>query len=1161
MDKVKRYFDGLLDADSADFAVAENCYINNENFRFGPNGGGKFRRLEAIESNIIQRNTYIPVTTATSKNMTLGYVLDYDKGRIIQFNWNSLGDHGIYSYENGTWYKVILNAQVAGGLGFSENSLIHSTDTARGLIFWTDDLNEPKRLNIEAGIKLNHPAYVTNEAPYVAPVKYEIITVIRRPPNYPILVEKKEAATLTPPITLNTNQVKNNAFKFTYFYTFRDDEESTLGMHSIVSNYNFKVNTFDIIELKVPFAEEINQDVQKVTLVAMYQGGDPNGYIIRTWDKQNPADLAEINAHNAGTTALTFYYSNNEIGAALSAPYLVKPFDSVPLLTRTLKLASNRLFMGNNLMGYDTPLRTSLTGTVLQQSTGETGVNGYYQRLSFSVTQPVGHEEEPDIYTPYFIYFPTDIDPSHPAGFYDSPSPLSLDSTVPGPIIDINDYVYAGPNIDSLVPYVLDNSIYEFGYYLVSAAYFETLETWDLSANGNPQAVDITVLKTDSSRKLGIVFYDRFMRQCGVVKGLSGLITIPDRDYDFSSTYNYIIRWDLLNTNALVEIPVWAWFYSIVSTNDLVRSTFVQARASFIKYVTKDVDGIYEFTSDTYDVANYGVAVKIDLLAGMGMGYTFQAGDIIKIYTKLSTTFQKATLSVVDTYADWVIAENHDFGSLAGVNALYEIYTPRPQAAANFYYEQAQMFPVANPGTANRQYSTLQGYIAGDISLINRGSGLNKYITENMSPNDTYWKNWFTNSGRVQVTDIPGQARVRTGRRWSNAYIESANNNGLSSFDSADQDTLPSQVGQIQRIMLTSKVANELGAVMVVVCERETVSTYLGEVQIVGGGGNAYLASSASVIGTNNILKGRFGTIHPESVVEFKGNVFFVDVYNGKVVQYGQNGLYPVSDYQCSRYWKLFGEQFMDMTDADFADIGSKRFIIGGIDEYNKEYLVSVPQLLEIPPNGDLFDYEFGIDYPYDIWDGARKTMVYKISDDRWQGAYRYAAAAFACFNNVLYSFDGGNLFSHNDYTTACRFYGVQTKARLMYAENHTNVSQVKVFRNIAVESLRAPDFTHFRTEKPWIQSSDLNISDYKNIEGIWYASILRDRLSPSFQANTPQRYLDALMHGDELRSDTLLVMLEYDCILLGNEDEVTQKLPWIKMVNTGYVNSRGHRI
>jgi hypothetical protein len=1167
-DSVKRYFDGLCNGDAADFAVAPNEYINCENFRFGPNGGGKFRRMEAIESHNLRYNRYLP----SGINKAVGAFRDDEGGRIIQFNWNENGEHAIYSYEDGTWYKVLLDADVTGGLGFDPNYMVHSASVVKGKLYYCYRQQEPHSVNIEAGIKANHSGYTTLQAPYTFPLAHQVFTLIRRPPNYPLTVEKKVAASLTPAITLNNNQVGNHSFKFTYYYDFRDKEQSTLAMHSALIPYNFKDEQYDIIEIKVPLTELISQDVQRIRLVVKYQDRvGENGYIIKTWDKAKTADLAEITAHNAGSQALTFYFSNSEVGAALDSAYLVKPFDPVPLWCNTLRNASKRMFLGNYLTGYDAPTLSSLTADVVEV-TGEIDVEQaeYAYMLWWLQTPPPEYGLPPgEGYSQniYFLYLATAIG-SYAAGYYArTENPFGF---IAGTAVDMSDFTFVSAAIDAAMSdFVIDAALaYSDSLsWVTDAEYRETTDTGDISiivSDGG--SANLSIHKMGSTKKTAIVFYDRFMRQCAAVP-CPDYLTIPDIPDGFDASTVYGIGWALSNASALLEIPDWAYFYSIVCTKDLTHSFFVQSKTKFIagvKYVTKDADGAYVFTETDYSDEIFGVAIDISQLASRGLGYTYQENDVALVHIKtgsLGTDLITEKLLVKDQYAEWVILEPFNFGNLTAKNGFFELYSPTPQAAGQFYYEQGAIYPVTNPATNLRAYSTLSGTIPGDVFLLIRGT--DSYFTENMSPNTTYWKNWFTHAGRVQVTDIPGQAYLPTARRWSNVYTEETSINGLSSFDGPDQRVLSPEVGPIQRIMIAGKVAGAQGNVMVTVCKYDAVSTYLGEVQLVANDGvNEYLASSSEVLGNDNPMKkNRSGTMHPESVIENDGNVYWVDVINERVTQYSNAGLQPVNEYKMKRYWKLFSQQYNRTSSADFARLGSYPLIPSGYDVSNKEWLIGVPRLLPVAPKGELFDYASGINYPYDIWDGQGKTMVYRPEDNGWQGSYRFEADCFVTADSVVYSFKNGRMYSHDDDSRACNFHGKQQSAKLMIAENQQDVSMVKVGKGIAIEALKGADFTHIRTEKPWIQSSDIDFGEWKRTEGVYYAPMRRDRLTPAVGATTNAQYITALTRGIKMRSDTFLIMLQYDCLVYTSDNQVTQELPWIKFIDVSFAVSKGHAV
>lgn len=417
------------------------------------------------------------------------------------------------------------------------------------------------------------------------------------------------------------------------------------------------------------------------------------------------------------------------------------------------------------------------------------------------------------------------------------------------------------------------------------------------------------------------------------------------------------------------------------------------------------------------------------------------------------------------------------------------------------------------------------------------------YKVEAMSPNDKFYKNWFTDAGRPNFIDTIGQVVNGSDVRWSNTYIAGSKVNGLSTYDALDVKSLPQECGPIQKLQLTSKVVDQ-GTVMLAICLHETASMYLGEVQLVGATTNSDLATANNVIGTVNVLKGSFGTRNPESVQEFKGNVFWLDMNNGKVIQYGINGLFPISNYEVTKFWKLFSEAFMAASRQQIEDWGGRPFVFFGIDPHNGELLASVPRTLADPPKGYLPDYP-NVPYPFDIWDGRAKSVVYKMykEPNYWQGAYDIPAENFIYAGNQLFAFKDGQLYQLNSETSQGNFFGVQYQSALMFAENSLP-SKPKVANNIALQASKIPALCYFRTEFPYIQASDLKDFDpWSTPEGVFYCYIYNDKLTPSPTGLMP----NALLLGDKIRGTVILVMLQWDA-------PVT-----FRFVNIGFSPSLGH--
>lgn len=1137
MQQEKKYLKCILNSDDADFSVGQDEIVNGENVRFGSTDAGVINTIESVGSTILKSSFQPSVST-----VVIGSADDTANNRIIYFVADLYGNDDkilCYSLDDEVIYTVLLNSQVTGGLNFDKNSVIHSSRVVNGLLFWTDFLNQPRRININAGINLNQPATFSTVDPYTDPLTAEAITIIRKPPVYPVTFSK-----ITDP-GIDTNQVRDNAFRFTYQYEYRDGEISTLAPHSLLAPYNFPPETFNSIDISIPLGEIPDQDVQIINVIVIYVEGN-QGFVIKKWDKRNASEAAEIAAHVAGTAALSFDFANDEVGEAVDAIALAKLFDTVPLLSETLEQATNRVFLGRNLIGYNTPIATSLSAQIVSQGSAVQG-NWYAIRVDYKeLNFEMGCIDAGLTQTYYFPYFPIAVDGTHPAGFYDlTADPLFYRGETPPVLpstIAITNFTWIGTNPSGDVfSHIATYDSAHISFIICGRTFLDSTPGDVVETSGGGVSTNVNVLKSDSPYRLGKVFYDQYLRQCGVVRGPK--ITTPDRTYG-DPIYNYGIQWTLGAGVQAGEIPDWAHYYSIVSTNGLRTSFFMQARAGDIVYATKDSSGNYLFTSTTYADSNAGVALKLDLLVGIGMGYSFQEGDILKVYTQASAIIY--SLAVLAQSGEWVIGELANLGSLASTDAFFEIYTPRPQTAAELYYEIGAIYPVNNPTTDLRSYSVTSAFLPGDVYLLTRGTSPSDYVTENMSPNTTLWRNWFTNTGRSQFIDRIGQRFKQTSVKWSNTFIPGTITNGLSTFDALDEKILPGEMGPLRKLQITSKVNDEQGAVMLGICEDETASMYLGETQLVGSSANAFVAQSTGVIGTVNILKGSFGTINPESVTEFRGNCYWADLSNGKIIQYSASGLFPISNYKMTRYWKLFSDQFISMTQEQIEDLGNRPFIFTTVDPHHWEVLVSVPKLLNVPPKGTLPDYPF-INYYFDIWDGQAKTHKFKLDAEpnHWQAPMKFCSEGFIAIQNKLFSFKNGQLYQHNSLTSQCEFYGVQEKARIMCLSNMFP-EVPKSYNNMTVQANMKPAFVYLYNDYPYQQSSDLIESDFRSLEGVFYSSIYRNKLIPTSTGYN----INGLLTGEKMRAESLKIMLEFD---------VSQKQLEFKFINIGFSVSSGH--
>lgn len=1118
----KKYFNGLVNTDADHSLLEANECINLENLRFGVD-----QALGSIGDTANVPNPHLP----EGINICIGAISEEAKRYIIQFNYN-VTEHGIYLYHEPTnlWYIVLLQSQVTGGLNFNKYKLIHSASIVNGILYFTDDNSEPWKLNLAACIKANSGTSPINSSwQFSFPIRKDEITLIRKPPAIqPYISKSLDAA-------FGNDFISKESFQFAWQYEYYDGETSVLSTWSKASQLNLSTQKYNSINVLLggdAAFDLIPQSVRIVRLIVRV-GSSGKSYVVKEWD--NMVDSYPITQHNTGNF-LSFSFYNNAYGEFIDDATASKPFDSVPVITKTLTTARNRLFLGNNLEGYDAPVSTSLQFGLSEVTVGASAISKEAILIKHRNNIMAGGNNN-YVYAAYFVYL-TEI---APAGYYELTSTAvttigtTTYPTLPAPpgTISLSGLVFRGADIYAALQNTKPSG--------------KVMTDTDLSSGGN-YVIEITgiagsafnVFKSGSQQKLGIVFYDYALRKASVVTRDDLRVSIPQRTFNYG-TGTSAINWTLSNGPQfpLNEIPVWAHYYQIVRTLNLKTRFFTQHYDNGARYATRNVAQDYVFEDTGFGVNTVGVAVSLKGLSHAGLGYIVTEGDVA---TLTSNTGKTHELGVVEQRGDWLILQSKDIGNLATQQFLIEIYTPHKASVQEPFYEMGNMHRVSNPGTGIRSYSVLTGTFTADAYVFTRNFNNATYFAEAMSPNDRHWKQWYTDAGRINIVSRLGQVRKINNISFSNVYLEGASVNGLSSFEALNDQNLPQEVGGIMRLILTSKVQAE-GNVILAVGKNEVMSVYVGEAQISDTNGSKFFVKSENVIGTTNALRGSYGTEHPECVTEFRGNVFWIDTSSGSVLQYSVNGLDNLSaSFKFHRAMTVICKKIRDTSIDTVESFGGRPFLPGCVDPQHEEVLWVLPKLSANPPKGILADVD--LPYPYDLVDHKAKTLVYKKPHDRCMGSYSDTPECMVALGNELYGFKNGVMVRHNvvsDGSTINR-YGTIYKSRISFAAN-AEPAKVKTFHSISSESNKSPEYVHFRSEYPWEQSTDLYQSDFTSQEGVHYGSLFRDRLSPNV-TGTPD---EKMYKGDNVRTTAMLCMLQFDRVVL-------------KFLNIGFNISRGHK-
>ena len=321
---------------------------------------------------------------------------------------------------------------------------------------------------------------------------------------------------------------------------------------------------------------------------------------------------------------------------------------------------------------------------------------------------------------------------------------------------------------------------------------------------------------------------------------------------------------------------------------------------------TSDTIKLVDGTASLTLSVTSGTASNIDITGTIEL-YHVQNGTETKIGTDKTINITSATTSSVDFGSS-----NHTFGNLStsGLNRDFNY-----DDVLKVKLELDITMDITSGGFATVIFTTsadpLHLEFIGDQTPITRSiefdndagvGGEDDYLIRTISKSE---KNpqWNTSAGKpnIEVTSNVVN-RKKHNIRYGGKYIQGTNVNDISSFFFLNEKEVPEENGAINVLQRTSKLQTE-GQVVLALCDDETSSIYLNENIIVDGGGNSLIASSGKFLGSIRNLKGGFGCSDNDSVVEYRGNVYWWDQNKKKVVRYNRNGLVPISDIGMKSYF------------------------------------------------------------------------------------------------------------------------------------------------------------------------------------------------------------------------------------------------------------------
>lgn len=252
-------------------------------------------------------------------------------------------------------YHVITaagNATNPSTLNFDPEYLITGVNKIENLLFFTDDLNPPRRINVNE----NYP-FASNSG--VDGIEEEDISVVLKPPGFEDATNTGDTPLAVPQLTLITaaggeNYIKDRFISFAYRYRYKNGEYSATSLFTNPAfqpgNFRFDTRNYDNSGMQNNFNGVrvlFSTGSSRVTEVdLLYKDSNTNSiYVIERFHKSDYG--WGDNQHQE------YVFTNSKIYSVLGSDELLRLYDNVPKIAQAQTIMANRLVYGNYTDGYD----------------------------------------------------------------------------------------------------------------------------------------------------------------------------------------------------------------------------------------------------------------------------------------------------------------------------------------------------------------------------------------------------------------------------------------------------------------------------------------------------------------------------------------------------------------------------------------------------------------------------------------------------------------------------------------------------------------------------------------------------------------------------------------------------------------------------------------
>lgn len=341
----KNFIKGRMNKSVDERLVPQGEYIDALNVRLGSTEGTEIGAVENSKgNNLLVDLTFLGVPL-TSNARCIGayedganetiYWFVHDQGNVLS---PTLKVDIIVSFNVQTsilFYHTISTSV----LNFSKDFLINGINLIDNLLFFTDNLNPPRKININR-------TYLQPLAGIDQITEQDIGVIVAPPLNPPVLNQIQIAG--------EENYMDDLFLSFAYRWQYEDGEYSAISPFSEISfttgpfqlnydtyNNDGMKNIFNSVNI---FFDTGGRNVKDVDVLFKFSTSQS----INVIERYNKVDQGWID-----NTTQSIQFTNKKIYTALPEEQLLRLYDNVPKIAQAQTIMGNRLMYGNYVDGYD----------------------------------------------------------------------------------------------------------------------------------------------------------------------------------------------------------------------------------------------------------------------------------------------------------------------------------------------------------------------------------------------------------------------------------------------------------------------------------------------------------------------------------------------------------------------------------------------------------------------------------------------------------------------------------------------------------------------------------------------------------------------------------------------------------------------------------------